>query len=77
MGNVFEWCHDWLGDLPGGAVTDPQGPPSNSIGWKIMRGGAFDFGGSACRSASRSFFPNHPALTDWNLGFRVVLVTEL
>jgi len=75
-GNVFEWCQDWLGPLPGGSVTDPQGPPSNSIGWKIMRGGAFDFGGSACRSASRNFFPNHPVLTDWNLGFRVVLVTK-
>ena len=74
-GNVFEWCQDWLGPLPGGSVTDPQGPLSNPIGWKIMRGGAFDVGGSACRSASRSFFGNHPALTDWNLGFRVVLVT--
>jgi hypothetical protein len=39
-----------------------------------MRGGAFDVGGPACRSASRMSFPNHPVLTDWNLGFRVVLV---
>jgi formylglycine-generating enzyme required for sulfatase activity len=76
MGNVFEWCQDWLGPLPGGFVTDPQGPPSNEIGWKVMRGGAFDFGPSSCRSASRNFFGNHPALTDWNLGFRVVLVCE-
>jgi formylglycine-generating enzyme required for sulfatase activity len=74
-GNVLEWCQDWFGPLPGGSVTDPQGPPSNPIGEKIMRGGAFDFGGNACRSASRMIFGNHPALTDWNLGFRVVLVT--
>jgi formylglycine-generating enzyme required for sulfatase activity len=77
MGNVFEWCQDWFGPLPGGSVTDPQGPAFNAIGWKIMRGGAFDVGGPACRSASRMFFGSHPALTDWNLGFRVVLVTGL
>jgi formylglycine-generating enzyme required for sulfatase activity len=75
MGNVLEWCQDWLGPLPGGVVTDPQGPPSNPVGDKVMRGGAFDFGTSFCRSASRLGFGNHPALTDWNLGFRVVLAT--
>ncbi len=74
-GNVMEWCQDWLGPLPGGSVADPQGVPSNVIGDKVARGGAFDFGGSFCRSASRFGFGNHPALTDWNLGFRVVLVT--
>ena len=26
MGNVYEWCSDWIGSLPGGNVTDPQGP---------------------------------------------------
>jgi len=72
-GNVWEWCQDWLGDLPGGAVTDPQGPASNPIGWKIVRGGGYDFGEADCRSARRFFFGNHPALTDSNLGFRVVL----
>jgi formylglycine-generating enzyme required for sulfatase activity len=72
-GNVWEWTQDWLGDLPGGAVTDPTGPPSNAIGWKVIRGGGYDFGESDCRSARRYFFANHPALTDTNLGFRVVL----
>ena len=23
-GNVWEWCQDWLGDLPGGMVVDPS-----------------------------------------------------
>ena len=74
-GNVMEWCQDWLGPLPGGSVSDPQGAPSNPISDKVARGGAFDFGNSFCRSASRFGFGNHPALSDWNLGFRVVLVS--
>lgn len=72
-GNVWEWCLDWLGPLAGGAVTDPLGPPSNPIGWKVVRGGGYDFGSNDCRSARRYFFGNHPALNDSNLGFRVVL----
>jgi formylglycine-generating enzyme required for sulfatase activity len=75
-GNVFEWCQDWLGPLPGGTVVDPVGPDTNPIGWKVMRGGAFDFSETSCRSAARSFFPSHPALNDWNLGFRVVLSSD-
>ncbi|HXI68892.1 MAG TPA: SUMF1/EgtB/PvdO family nonheme iron enzyme [Verrucomicrobiae bacterium] len=75
-GNVWEWCQDWLGDLPGGTVTDPQGPASNPIGWKVIRGGSYDFAEPDCRSARRYFYPNHPALNDTDLGFRVVLVTE-
>jgi formylglycine-generating enzyme required for sulfatase activity len=71
-GNVWEWCQDWLGDLPGGAVIDPQGPASNPIGWKVVRGGGYDFGESDCRSARRYFYGNHPDLHDTNLGFRVV-----
>lgn len=72
-GNVWEWCQDWLGNLPGGSVTDPQGPAANPIGWKVIRGGGYDFGDGDCRSARRYFFGSHPALTDSNLGFRVVL----
>ena len=74
-GNVWDWCQDWLGPLPGGAVIDPQGPPFNPIGWKVVRGGGYDFGESDCRSARRFFFGENPALNDSNLGFRVVLVT--
>ena len=69
-GNVWEWTQDWLGDLPGGAVSDPLGPPSNPIGWKVVRGGAYDFDSTDCRSARRFF----SAGTDTDIGFRVVLV---
>jgi formylglycine-generating enzyme required for sulfatase activity/Leucine-rich repeat (LRR) protein len=75
-GNVWEWCEDWLGPLPGGTVTDPTGPDSNPIGLKVVRGGGYDFGPSDCRSARRFFFPSHPLLTDTDIGFRVVLVNE-
>jgi formylglycine-generating enzyme required for sulfatase activity len=75
-GNVWEWTQDWLGDLSGGAVTDPQGPPSNPIGYKVVRGGSYDFSQTDCRSARRFFFGSHPALNDSDLGFRVVLAID-
>lgn len=72
-GNVYEWCTDWYGPYPGGFAIDPQGPPSNPIGFKVMRGGAWDVPGSSCRSASRGFEGVSPFITDFILGFRVVL----
>lgn len=36
-GNVWEWCQDWMGDYPGGAVVDPQGPTTGSD--RVFRGG--------------------------------------
>ncbi|HTI68663.1 MAG TPA: SUMF1/EgtB/PvdO family nonheme iron enzyme [Candidatus Limnocylindria bacterium] len=75
-GNVWEWTLDWYGPYPGGAVTDPQGPASNVQGVRVIRGGAWDAGESDCRSASRQTEGVHPNITDFILGFRVVLVTE-
>ena len=50
-GNVSEWCLDWLGDYPGGAVTNPLGAIPGDV--FAIRGGASHFPAYACRSASR------------------------
>ena len=36
-GNLFEWCQDWDGVYPSGALTDPTGPASGSK--RVTRGG--------------------------------------
>jgi formylglycine-generating enzyme required for sulfatase activity len=68
-GNVFEWCLDWFGPLPGGFVIDPQGPESGTD--RIVRGGYWDSAPAFCRSATRVHYP--PSNRISYLGFRIVL----
>ena len=75
-GNVLEWTLDWYGPFPGGSTTDPQGPASNPIGFKVIRGGAWDSFEADCRSGRRQVKAVSPFITDFILGFRVVLVME-
>jgi len=72
-GNVLEWCLDWYGPYPGAFETDPQGPASNAIGVKVIRGGAWDGFETDCRSARRQTEGVSPFIHDFILGFRVVL----
>jgi len=51
-GNVFEWCLDWSGTIPGTDVEDPVGPSSGTL--RIARGGAFDQVANLCRSSKRN-----------------------
>ncbi len=74
-GNVAEWCQDWWGDYPGGAVVDPQGPSAGSD--RVIRGGRrwLNWLGprvlaGGCRSAYR-FSGAQGRYSD--LGFRAVL----
>jgi len=76
-GNVWEWCQDWYGNYPGGSVTDPQGPATNPIGFKVIRGGAWEASEFDCRSARRSVEGASPFISDFIIGFRVVLVSDL
>jgi formylglycine-generating enzyme required for sulfatase activity len=50
-GNVYEWCTDWHGPYPSGAVTNPTGPREGEF--RVVRGGSWFSGAWYCRAASR------------------------
>jgi formylglycine-generating enzyme required for sulfatase activity len=68
-GNVWEWCSDWIGEYPNGAVSDPVGPRENSD--RVIRGGCLCDVAAGCRSGSRYWSdPSGHVSSD---GFRVAL----
>ncbi|MFZ5569351.1 MAG: formylglycine-generating enzyme family protein [Thermodesulfobacteriota bacterium] len=67
-GNVVEWCQDYYGAYPPGAVTDPVGPARGMS--RVCRGGGMSSYARRCRSANRTrHLPDY-----WNfyIGFRLV-----
>ncbi len=72
IGNVAEWCQDWRGDYPSGAVTDPTGPTSGSS--RVHRGGSWLAHSIHCRSAYRN--GSKPGYTNAYLGFRLAINRE-
>ncbi len=51
LGNVWEWCHDWKGDYPSGAVEDPTGPQAGL--YRVSRGSSWCRYARDVRAASR------------------------
>ena len=69
LGNVSEWCGDWVGDYPTGVSTDPKGPDSGS--GRVVRGGGWNDVAVHTRSALRGRYA--PGLIEVDLGFRPAL----
>ena len=55
-GNVFEWCSDFSASYFPFDLTNPAGPSLGSN--RIMRGGAFYYGFSDCKTGSRNCLYN-------------------
>jgi len=68
MHQIREWCEDWLGDYPVGAVTDPKGPATGNH--RVLRGGTFTHYYWEARSSSRDYIVPGD-WTHFNIGFRL------
>lgn len=67
LGNVWERCHDWNGDYPGGPQTNPEGSSWGQA--RVKRGGSSKRGADFVRAANR--YRDGPSDENDLFGFRL------
>lgn len=68
LGNVYEWCEDWLGPYAHAAQVDPVGPSQGVA--RVLRGGSWRADARYCRAADRG--GGDPLAARDDVGFRVM-----
>jgi formylglycine-generating enzyme required for sulfatase activity len=72
-GNVFEWCRDlWHGDYRGAPADGSPWMDGADPRTRVLRGGSWAHGASACRSAAR-MLSGEPRARSRKIGFRVAM----
>jgi formylglycine-generating enzyme required for sulfatase activity len=69
LGNVAEWCWDWLATIEEGEAEDPRGPDTGTF--RVFRGGSWADPVRCCRAAYRGPFSPAPPESAL-IGFRPV-----
>ena len=68
-GNLWEWCHDWLGEYEPDEQTNPAGPDEGYH--RVMRGGSWTYGHNFCRVSRRNYTSNVIGVS--NCGLRLAM----
>ncbi|HEY5590139.1 MAG TPA: SUMF1/EgtB/PvdO family nonheme iron enzyme [Paludibacter sp.] len=68
LGNVWEWCSDWVGEYAGGEQINPHGPTTGVN--RVCRGGSWGWPADRCRAANRQ--STAPYSRSSGTGFRLV-----
>lgn len=75
VGNVWEWCNDWLDENEyrnRKETKNPQGPTTGS--YRVLRGGSFVNNKGYCRCTDRGRY--NPFNLGRNYGFRIAYTSE-